>query len=238
MASDYFDLWEGLVDGEDAEGVEKPHESQWKSDEEYYDYVDSMELQEGESVWLERPDGQLQHWNKEWLDLRKSLREHKDEILARIEESRKKKAKIAELLKSIRNYIDPTTGERFPPDFFEDPDIHSAIIDLAYISQADSDIKDTKKNPSKNELNRPSDKIYKDLKTWYRNLNHMSHWPEDCVLCDEALMSIAEGDVVFQQDLLRVEGVSYSAYDYLGYDIYDILKPYLESDILETYEDF
>ena len=135
------------------------------------------------------------------------------------------------LLKAIRNHVDPTTGEVFCNEELEDSDVRDAIIDLVFLSGLSPNIK---KNNSVNEFNRPAKRIFEELRVWRLGVAQQLALPPYCVFTDAELRSIAEGDVVCKQDLLRIKGISFTRYDLYGDDIYHILKPYIESDIIHS----
>ena len=108
---------------------------------------------------------------------------------------------ISELLTTISNCIDPTTGEVFDESLFKDPDVRDIIVKLLSMSG----IKMVKSEPL-NPFNRPANLILDELKKWRRGVAGQLGIPSYYIFNDNELDNIANSDVVEKEDLLRVKG--------------------------------
>ena len=132
---------------------------------------------------------------------------------------------ISELLTTISNCIDPTTGEVFDESLFKDPDVRDIIVKLLSMSG----IKMVKSEPL-NPFNRPANLILDELKKWRRGVAGQLGIPSYYIFNDNELDNIANSDVVEKEDLLRVKGFGPKKYSLYGKEVYAILKPYIEND--------
>ena len=131
---------------------------------------------------------------------------------------------ITEQLEMIGKGIDPSTGEVYDVRTLQhDAAAQNAILKLYGIAFPEARIK--KPQPA-NKLNRPTDKIFQQLKEWRLNTAAILGLPPYMVFTDEELRNIAGGDVVDQTDLLRCKGVGARKYELYGREVYDILKEY------------
>ena len=132
---------------------------------------------------------------------------------------------IAEMIRMIREGIDPSTGEVFDKELISsDPEIRNEICKLAYISSKGSRIS---KPESLNYLNRNSNAIFESLKAWRLNIAMDLSVPAYAVFTDKELWNIADGDVCSKEDLLFIKGISQTRYDLYGDDLFDIISDYI-----------
>ena len=129
---------------------------------------------------------------------------------------------IVELLRSIINGVDPSTGEIFNPrELYDRPELHRVAKLLSDISAGH------KKPESSNRLNRPSAEIFTILKEWRLEQASIQALPAYMIFTDKELWSIAEGDVCVKEDLLLVNGISDKRYEAYGDDLFEIIKPFI-----------
>lgn len=132
--------------------------------------------------------------------------------------------RTADILKSIRNHVDPFTGEFLDPDELSDPDSVGAIIDLFFMAGLNSN--NAKKNFSKNELNRPVNQIFEILKSWRLDEARTINLPAYMIFSDNELFSIASGDAITEKDLLRIRGINSKKYELYSKAILNIVKQF------------
>ena len=129
---------------------------------------------------------------------------------------------INNLLKSILDGVDPTTGEVFDRrEMYDNASLKRTLKPLYMISSGRS------KPESKNLLNRNSAAIFDELRVWRLEKSKMLGLPAYYVFTDDELWSIAEGDVCKIEDLLLVKGISNVRYEEYGKELFQIIQDYM-----------
>lgn len=133
---------------------------------------------------------------------------------------------ITEQLELIAKGVDPTTGEMFSTNIFQNDLRCNNAIRLLSIS-AFPKLKFGKPH-SVNLLNRPVNKIFGELKAWRAEMAKTLGLPAYCIFSDQDLINIASSDACCKEDLLQCRGISLTTYDLYADDLFDIIKPYIE----------
>lgn len=132
---------------------------------------------------------------------------------------------IAAILDSLLHGVDPTTGEVFSKKLFKDDDVRNMAFQLL----SASGVRVLKWEPD-NPYGRPVDLIFEDLKACRTGVAMQLGIPAYYVFNNDELMNIAISDVVDKEDLLKVKGIGKRKFERYGNEVYQILKPYIESD--------
>ncbi len=133
---------------------------------------------------------------------------------------------LASLINTIADGVDPETGEFFDELLLADQIVYNSIKKLRRASRTVHRL-GVLKHESQNRLNRPSNKIFEELKSWRLGEAQTLGVPAFTIFSDADLWAIAEGDVVEKKDLLRIHGIGMQTYEKYGDQIYSILHPYI-----------
>lgn len=134
---------------------------------------------------------------------------------------------VPEYLYSILSGVDPLTGEVVE---LQDPEVSKAILELALLSQ---DNLTYRKEEPRNQLGFPTDKIFKELRTWRNEVADVIALPPYCIFSNRELRAIAEGDIARKEDLILIKGISKGKYDLYAEAIFAVIQSALnEEDVV------